>query len=62
MRSRTLGLIGSALGLILAIIGGFVWFGLSHHKLGPGILVVGIIILAFGAWSYMGSAKAKGAV
>jgi len=62
MRSRATGLIGSALGLILAIIGGYVWFGLSHHKLGPAILVVGIILLAFGAWSYMGSTKAKGAM
>jgi hypothetical protein len=62
MRSRATGLIGSALGLILAIIGGYVWFGLSHHKLGPGLLVVGIILLAFGAWAYMGSAKAKGAM
>lgn len=62
MRSRAVGLVGSALGLILAIIGAFVWFGLSHHKLGPGILVIGIIILAFGAWSYMGSTKAKGAM
>ena len=62
MRSRALGLISSALGLILALIGGFVWFSLNHHKLGPGILVVGIILLAFGAWAYMGSTKAKGAM
>lgn len=62
MLNRTTGIIGTALGLILAIIGAFAWFGLQHHKIGPGLLVLGIIILAFGAYAYMTSAKAKGAM
>lgn len=61
--NRTTGIIGTVLGLILAILGGYLWFGpTTHHKLGPGFLVVGIIILAFGAYAYMTSAKAKGAM
>ena len=61
MRSRATGIIGTVLGLILAILGVYLWFLSTpvHHKLGPGFLVVGIILLAFGTWAYMGSAKAK---
>jgi protein-S-isoprenylcysteine O-methyltransferase Ste14 len=63
MRSRVTGIIGTVLGLILAILGVFLWFLSTpvHHKLGPGFLVVGIILLAFGAWAYRGSAKARAA-
>ena len=57
--NRTNGIIGTVVGLILAIIGAFTWFALGHHKLGPAILVVGVIILAFGVYAYMTSAKAK---
>lgn len=59
MLNRTSGIIGTVVGLILAIIGAFTWFSLGHHKLGPGLLVVGIIILAFGIYAYMTSMKAK---
>ncbi len=64
MLNRTTGIIGTILGLILAILGIYLWFLSTpvHHKLGPGFLVVGIIILAFGAYAYMSSAKAKGAM
>ncbi len=63
MRSRLTGIIGSVLGLILAILGVYLWFisSVPHHKLGPIFLVVGIILLAFGAWAYMGSARARAA-
>jgi uncharacterized membrane protein YccC len=61
MRSRLTGIIGTVLGLILAILGVYLWFISSspHHKLGPAFLVVGIILLAFGAWAYMGSTRTK---
>jgi len=64
MLSRTTGIIGTVLGLILAILGIYLWFisAVPHHKLGPGFLVLGIILLAFGAYAYMTSAKAKGAM
>jgi uncharacterized membrane protein len=64
MRNRVTGIIGTVLGLILAIAGIYFWFisNPAHHKVGPAALVVGIILLAFGAWAYMGSAKAKGAM
>jgi uncharacterized membrane protein YczE len=63
MRSRATGIIGTVLGLILAILGIFLWFLSTpvHHKLGPAFLVVGVILLAFGTWAYMGSTKAKAA-
>jgi uncharacterized membrane protein YccC len=60
MLNRTSGIIGTVVGLILAILGAFTWFSLGHHKLGPGLLVVGIIVLAFGIYAYMTSVKAKG--
>ena len=61
MRNRVTGIIGTVLGLILAIFGVYLWFisAVPHHKLGPIFLVVGIILLAFGAWAYVGSARAK---
>ncbi|HLV99801.1 MAG TPA: hypothetical protein VKT82_14110 [Ktedonobacterales bacterium] len=63
MRSRLVGIIGTVLGLILAILGVYLWFisSVPHHKLGPAFLVVGVILLAFGAWAYVGSARAKAA-
>ncbi len=64
MRNRITGIIGTVLGLILAFLGIYLWFfATPHHftKLGPGFLVLGIILLAVGAWAYLGSAKAKAA-
>lgn len=60
MLNRTSGIIGTVVGLILAILGAFTWFSLGHHKLGPALLVVGIIVLVFGIYAYMTSVKAKG--
>lgn len=60
MLNRTNGIIGTVVGLILAILGAFTWFSLGHHKLGPALLVVGIIVLVFGIYAYMTSVKAKG--
>lgn len=62
MLNRTSGIIGTVVGLILAIVGAFTWFSLGHHKLGPGLLVLGIIVLAFGIYAYMTSMKAKSRV
>ena len=53
---RLLGIIGSALGLILAILG--VYFLISSGgTLSIVVLVVGILILALGGWAYRGSAR-----
>lgn len=61
---RITGIIGTALGLILAIFGVYLWFISNpvHHKLGPGMLVVGVVLLAVGAFAYTRSAKPKGAM
>ncbi|GEM_PF-1525926 len=62
--NRTTGIIGTVLGLIVAIVGIYFWFfARAHHPVrGPVLLVVGILILAFGAWAYMTSIKAKAAI
>jgi flagellar basal body-associated protein FliL len=61
MLTKMNGLIGTVIGLILAIVGAFFWFSLGHHKLGPGLLVIGILILAFGIYAYMAGSKNAGA-
>ena len=60
MLNRTSGIIGTVVGLILAIVGAFTLFSLGHHKIGAGLLVVGVIVLVFGIYAYMTSVKAKG--
>ena len=57
--NRTNGIIGTVVGLILAIVGVFSFASLGHHKIGIGLLVVGIIVLAFGIYAYMTSMRAK---
>lgn len=59
--NRTTGIIGTILGLILAIVGVYFW-ATGHPRRGPVLLAVGVVILAFGAYAYMTSAKAKGAM
>ncbi len=61
MLNKTTGMAGLVIGLVLAIVGGITWFGLHHHKLGPGLLVLGVVVLAVGAYAYMTSAKPAGA-
>ncbi len=55
---RILGLVGSALGLILAILG-IAFLISTGNTLGIIVLVVGVVLLALGAWAYRGSTKAK---
>ena len=57
--NRTNGIIGTVVGLILAIVGIYFFAAGSHHKIGLGLLVVGIIVLAFGVYAYMTSMRAK---
>lgn len=57
---RILGLVGSALGLILAILG-VAFLVSTGNSIGIVILVVGILLLALSAWAYRGSARARSA-
>jgi uncharacterized protein YacL len=61
MLNKTTGMAGLVIGLILAIVGAITWFGLNHHKLGPGLLVLGVIVLAVGGYAFMASGKTAGA-
>ena len=60
MLTRTNGIIGTVVGLILALVGVVTLVVLSHHKIGAGLLVVGVIVLAVGIYAYVAGPKAKG--
>ncbi len=59
---RATGIIGTVLGLILAILGVYLLISSSGGTIAIGILVVGVILLIIGAFAYRGSARAKSAV
>ena len=59
--TKTNGMIGALLGIIVAIVGVIVWVATSHHKTGIGLLVIGIIILAVGGYAYMTAGKTASA-
>ena len=61
MLNKTTGMAGLVIGLILAAAGAFTWFGLNHHKLGPGLLVLGVVVLAVGVYAYMTTNNPSGA-
>ena len=55
--TRTNGLIGTVVGLILALVGVVSLLALGHHKIGIGLIVVGVLVLAAGAYAFMTSSK-----
>ena len=59
--TRTNGLIGTVVGLLLALVGLVAWLALNHHKAGIGLLAVGVILLALGLYAFLTSARAKAA-
>ena len=59
--TKTNGMIGALLGIIVAIVGVILWVATSHHKTGIGLLVIGIIILAVGAYAYLAAGKTASA-
>lgn len=61
MLTRTNGLIGTVVGLVLALVGVVAWLALNHHKAGIGLLVVGVLLLAVGVYAFLTSTGAKGA-
>ncbi len=58
---RFLGIIGTALGLILAIFGIYFMISAGSSTVSIVVLVVGILLLLLGAWAYRGSARARSA-
>ena len=60
--TRTNGLIGTVVGLILALVGVVALVALGHHKAGIGLLVVGVILLGVGVYAFMTSPKATSTV
>ena len=59
--TKTNGMIGALLGLIIALVGVVLWVATSHHKTGIGLLVIGIIVLAVGGYAYMTAGKTASA-
>ena len=55
--TKTNGMIGALLGIILAIVGVVLWVATSHHKTGIGLLVIGVIVLAVGGYAYMAAGR-----
>lgn len=62
MLTKINGMIGAALGVIVALVGVVFWVTTSHHKIGIGLLVIGLIILAAGGYAYMTAGKSTRAV
>ena len=56
----TTGIIATVSGLILALIGVFAWLSYGQPIIGIGLLVLGLLDLAFGAFAYRTSVQAKG--
>jgi serine/threonine protein kinase len=46
--SKAVGLCLLLFGPTVILLGAFFWFALNHHKLGPGMLVLGVLILIAG--------------
>jgi len=61
MLTKMNGMIGTIVGIILAIVGVLTSFLLGHHKIGAGLLVIGVLILAFGIYAYMAGSKTTSA-
>jgi hypothetical protein len=59
MLTRTNGIIGVVVGLILALVGVVTFVAMSHHKIGAGLLVVGLIVLAVGIYAYVAGPKGR---
>jgi cbb3-type cytochrome oxidase subunit 3 len=55
--TKTNGMIGALLGILLALVGVVFWVATSHHKTGLGLLVLGVILLAVGGYAYMAGGK-----
>jgi hypothetical protein len=51
MLTRTKGLIATVVGVLLALAGLIAWLGMSHQKIGMGLLVIGGIVLAIGVYA-----------
>ncbi len=61
MLTKTNGMIGALLGIIVAIAGVVVYLTTVHHKTALGLLVIGVLLLAAGGYVYMTKGKAAGA-
>ena len=59
MFTRTNGLIGAVVGLVLALVGLVAWLALNHHKAGIGLLVVGVLLLGLGIYAVVSSGRAQ---
>jgi hypothetical protein len=55
--TKTNGMIGALLGIIVALVGVVFWVATSHHKTGIGLLVIGVLLLAVGGYAYMAGGK-----
>jgi hypothetical protein len=55
--TKTNGMIGSLLGILVALVGIVFWMATSHHKTGIGLLVIGVLLLAVGGYAYMTAGK-----
>jgi len=54
--NRNAGIGSLVLGLIVAIAGVYFWVS-GHGLRGPVLLVVGVVLLAFGVYAFMASSK-----
>jgi hypothetical protein len=54
--NKNTGIGGLVLGLIIAIAGAYFWVS-GHGLRGPVLLVVGVVMLAFGGYAFMASSK-----
>lgn len=55
--TKTNGMIGALLGIVVALVGVVFWVATSHHKTGIGLLVIGVILLAVGGYAYLAAGK-----
>jgi predicted histidine transporter YuiF (NhaC family) len=55
--TKTNGMIGALVGLIVAVVGLVVKFTTVHQKTGWGLLVIGIVLLVIGGYAYLTTSK-----
>ena len=56
LSNRTTGIYCLVIGVIIAIAGVFFWVS-GHGVRGPVLLVVAVVVLAFGGYAFMASSK-----
>jgi hypothetical protein len=59
MLTRTNGMIGTILGIVVALAGVVFWVATSRHKTGIGLLVIGLIILGAGGYAHVAAGKSE---